>query len=197
MDLEEISGRAAELATLVGAPTPHVAAGKVPNWSLGGIQPRFRKRQPVLVIGSAFGTLSADEQWAALAGAVATLGVLWETRHRPVVGTLLVVSVPYLVLSFLGGGVDGSLEIWQWADLGVIVHIVGFVVAQLLWTRTIACHVDRRIAEVLGRELSDLVLDLDERSRARARGITRMLLWLTLPSRSRRERALSRTRTAS
>ncbi|WP_433601810.1 hypothetical protein ACQPXH_08950 [Nocardia sp. CA-135953] len=66
MDLDRISARSAELAAKLGIQSPRIEAGTVPRPCLAGLYARIRK-QPVLVVGSAFEGLTAAEQDGALA----------------------------------------------------------------------------------------------------------------------------------
>ncbi|MFI5783457.1 hypothetical protein [Nocardia sp. NPDC051570] len=186
--MAQISTHAEELAARFDARPPHVESGMVSKWRVDGVQARFRKKQPVVVIGPVFTELSAQEKEGALAEAVVLLDILWTGRYYPLTAATLVVLAPYLLLSFFAGGF--GLSPWLWGSAWLALFVLGRAAAQLIWSRIAIHRMDRRVAEVLGRPMLNIVLDLDDRTRSQVRGRAGILVKLTMPSKARRLNAL-------
>lgn len=107
------------------------------------------------------------------------------------VAAVIVVVAQHLILGYLArSAVLPQVEAGQWTVLKMLGCIGAIVTVYLLWARTIIYQMDRRMVAVLDPETVTAALDLDERSRTRARGIAGGFLRLTLPSKTRRTKRL-------
>ncbi|MCP2298368.1 hypothetical protein APR11_004813 [Nocardia amikacinitolerans] len=181
---------------------PQVELGEAPDWCVDGVYPRWKNAQPGLIIGRAFDTLSPAEKQGALAEAIVVSDLQRAGRYRPVIAALFIAGVLYLPLSYLVGhgtgiGVLPELAGWQVGGVAVLVYVATVLAAQSVWARSIIYRLDRRMTEVLGNELVALMLDLDERSRIRARGLVGVQVKLVMPSKARRARRLAASLTAT
>ncbi|MFD6162316.1 hypothetical protein ACFWF7_39105 [Nocardia sp. NPDC060256] len=191
MNSDQISMQTAELASRFGVLAPHVESGDVPDWCADGVQPRFRTRQPVLIIGPAFDKLSPAEQQGALAAAMLSLDLQWTGRYKPLIATMLLVMPPLLTLIFLVSGAIGPVSApWHWALVALMAFIVVRFVVHLVLARRIIYVLDRRMTEAFGQGLVHAIFDLDDRSRAQARGAVGILIKLGVPSKIQRTNRL-------
>ncbi|MFB8005159.1 hypothetical protein [Nocardia sp. NPDC056000] len=191
MDLDQISTQAEQLASRLGVLTPRAESGRTPDWCADGVLPRIRKGRPVLIIGPAFDSLSPMEQQGVLAEAMLSVDLQWVGRYKPLIAVVLLVLVPYLALSvFAAEAIMSRMASWQWGLLGLTAYIVGLVVTRIVWARHIIYALDRRMIEAFGRDVVDVMFDLDDRSRARARGLLGVLVKCGMPDKARRAERL-------
>ncbi|MFD3510015.1 hypothetical protein [Nocardia sp. NPDC058666] len=192
MDLDRIRADVENLAAQFEVPAPEVEAGTTPRWCLDGVEPRFRPQQPpMLTIGPAFDTLSPTEQQGALAEAIVGLELQWAARYQVLFAALICLLVPYLLLE-VGDRLNilPAIAAWQWGALVLVTCIIGICAASFVTTRKTIYRLDRRTSEVMSRQLTEVMIDLDHRTRTTARGPSGVVLRLSLPSKPRRLRHL-------
>ncbi|MEU4415773.1 hypothetical protein ACIBEH_16340 [Nocardia salmonicida] len=177
-----------QLATRFGVTAPGVEAGKVSEWCLDGVEPRFRTQQPPMVtIGPRFDSLSQAEREGALAEAIVSLDLQWAGRYRLLLTVVVMVVVPYAALELVERlDLLPGMTRWHWVGLALITGLTGILVAHCVYGRRTIYHLDRRMTEVLGRELTEMTINLGARSRAAAGGFMR----LSTPSAPQRLRRL-------
>ncbi|MFF2083278.1 hypothetical protein ACFVVM_05860 [Nocardia sp. NPDC058176] len=162
---------------------------------MDGVRPRLRGNRSVLIIGPAYDKLSPAEKQGALAEAVVHVDMQRAGRWKAAMVVLFVVGVPFLTLSYLAGyatgrGILPEIAGWQVGVLSLLAYAAAVITVNAVWARRILYQLDRRMLDVLGAEMVALILDLDERSRIRARGVVGIFVKLVLPSKARRARRL-------
>lgn len=188
MDLARISTRTDELAAKFSVPALHVESGKVPEWNPDGVRLRYRKRQPILVIGTAFDKLTAAEQDGTLASAVVIQDLFKTGLQKFGIAVTLVLVSMAIALGYFGARND--MPTWLFALLLVVEIVICYFVVHLARMRRIVYQLDRRRAEVLGRPHVDMMLDLDHRQRSEIRGFVGIVIKLATPSEARRTKRL-------
>ncbi|MFI7003569.1 hypothetical protein [Nocardia sp. NPDC050175] len=191
VDLAQISTRTDELAATFSVPALHVEHGKVPAWNPDGVLLRYRKRKPILVIGTVFDKLTPAEQDGTLASVVVLQHLLATGVYKFWAAFGLVVVALELVLGYFVGKHD--MPTWQFALLVLVEFVVCFFVLQVVRLRRIVFRLDRRRAEVLGRPHMDMMLDRDSRQRSEFRGFIGAYLRLVTPREARRAKRLDAT----
>ncbi|WP_433630127.1 hypothetical protein [Nocardia sp. CA-120079] len=192
MDLDRISTRTAELAAKLEIQPPRIETGTVPRSCTAGLYARIRK-QPVLVVGSAFERLTVAEQDGALAEHLVALDLLRAGRPKSRVAIMVITLA---LLTFLLLGVGGYIDAppWQAAFAGGLVGLAMYMivtyVVMAFWSRRITYQTDRRLAVVFGRPFMNFMLDLDARLRSQPLGVAGPFLKLAMPSEARRAHRL-------
>ncbi|WP_405163447.1 hypothetical protein OG203_45555 [Nocardia sp. NBC_01499] len=184
MDLAQISTRTEELAARFGVRSPRVESGTA------CLRARVRKGKPILAIGAAFDDVPAAEQDGALARAVVLLDLIrtGQTKFSFAIGLLLQVPIVVLAVVAINRGVPLWQPIWPLA-VALMLAVFGLFAAFAVWYRSIVYRLDRRVLQVMGRPLVDLMLEVDARERAQRRGLG-MLGNLCVPGETRRRKRL-------
>lgn len=173
---------------MFGVRTPHIEKGSVPAWMPEGLRATTRRRQPVLAAGPAFGKLSPAEQDGALAIAMVALDLFSTGRTKLLAAVTLPTLVVGLPLSYIAG--TQGVPIWVPVSAVTVTYVLGMVSAYAVWARRVSYRVDRRVADVLGRPVMDLMLDLDTRARTQLPRLVRLYLKLFSPPESLRSKRL-------
>ncbi|MFF2396317.1 hypothetical protein [Nocardia sp. NPDC058114] len=195
MDQDQIETQVGELAQRFGVQAPQVELGNAPDWCVDGVHPRLTVEQFVLVIGPRYDELSPLQQRGALAEAIVSADLQRAGRFAPVIAALMLLGVLHPAMSYLaeyatGLGILPEILWWQVLALVLVTYGVSAVAIHVFWSRRIIYRLDRRMADVLGAEMVSSMLDLDERSRRRARGLKGITLKFLWPSKTRRERRI-------
>ncbi len=185
MDPEEIGTRTAELASRFGVAAPRVELGPVPSWCADGMRPQVRAEGTVLIVGSAYETLEPEERRGALAQAVLALDLHDAGRFQPIIAALFAWGLSTAML-----GLPFGTPSWQATVFALVPCALTLLAVHAVRSRRIVYDVDHRMTAVLGPATVAAVLDLDERSRTRARGLGGAYVRLVQPSRTRRARRL-------
>lgn len=176
VDMDRIRTDVEQLAARFGVSAPSVEAGQVSEWCLDGVEPRFRTQQPPMVtIGPIFDSLSLPERQGALAEAIVSLDLQWAGRYRFLLTVLVMVVGPYLALELVDRlDLLPGMTRWHWGGLILLTCLTGILVAHCVYGRRAIYQLDRRMTEVMGRELTELTIALGARSRAAAGGFMRL-----------------------
>lgn len=164
---------------------PRVELGPVPSWCEDGLRAQVRAEGPVLVVGSPFDMLGAEEQRGVLAQAVLALDLHDAGRFQPVIAALFALGLSTAMFGVLFGHPS-----WQPSVLALVPCVLTLLAVHAVRSRRIVYAVDHRMTVALGPTTVAAVLDLDEESRTRARGLGGAYVRLVQPSRTRRARRL-------
>ncbi|MFE3099222.1 hypothetical protein [Nocardia tengchongensis] len=191
MDLDEFGRRSEELAARLGVPSPDVESGSLPEWCMNGLRLRRKKRQSVVVVGSAFDGLSAAEQEGALAYVVAASGFAAAARDDSSNAGLKRVS---RIIGFVFGGsisltvflcVLGSPAAALVSALVLVLSLFAFIAVIVSWTRQMIYRTDRLVTDVMGRPVMDMLFER-ERGGPRPPGLQGLYARVGIPSDRRR-----------
>lgn len=188
VDLDRISTRAGELAVMFGVPAPRLEAGHVPEWVSEGLRASGRRQQPVLLVGPAFGALSPVQQDGALAVAMTAFHHFSAGRTKPMAAAALPTLAVGLPLAYVAGA--QGVSVWLPVSAIVVLYWLSVIAAYAVWARRACYRVDREVAEVLGRPVIDLMLDLDTRTRPVHPALVWAYLAVFSPSEGRRSKRL-------
>ncbi|MFD6390040.1 hypothetical protein [Nocardia sp. NPDC060259] len=189
VDQDQIKSRAAELAKALGVRAPQVKSGTLPRWWFpDGVWIRALVWNPVIVIGAAFDDLSASERDGVLAAAAVRAEMLRKAMFKYViVFAIAIVPILALELAFFELGVSFAPAMTLVFTLFPALYLTSVI----LWSRRLVFRSDARLADVMGREFVEPLLDLDRRVRYRRRGVIGMVFDLACPAETRRAEAIS------
>ncbi|MEU7629830.1 hypothetical protein AB0C34_07565 [Nocardia sp. NPDC049220] len=193
VNLDQIRTLTGELAARFGVQPPHIELGNVPEWCLDGVRPQLRKGQAVVMVGSAFNDyLSLAEQEGALAEAVVILDSL-KSGRRFLVASRLLLGAAAIILSGIGGWFAAVYDMpwWPVAPVVLVPYAIARYLVVVVRFRRALYQMDRRVAEVMGRPLIDLMLNLDGRVRSQLRGPVGILVKMSTPSEAERAKRLN------
>lgn len=187
VDLAEISTRTRELAAKMGTQAPDVQSGSVPSWVAEGLRVLPKRGRTVLRVGPAFGELSESEQNSVLASTLVVADLYRRGSWKP-----LAVSAIALVLALPADFIAGLQGIPAWpAILGTLAICgISYVVAYMIWGRQLTYQHDRRLTELMGRGVMEVLLGLDARKRRELEGWPLVVVTLACPPESRRAERL-------
>ncbi|MFR9753435.1 hypothetical protein ACL02S_20710 [Nocardia sp. 004] len=195
MELDQIRTLAGQLAARFGIQPPPVESGKVPKWSLDGLWARRRKGQPVLLVGSAFNNyLSPAEQEGALAAAVVSLDLVKTRRRKFLITSYFSLLAVGMILVFAGGLFrrTHNIDVPSWLLPALIGggFAISYYMTIAVWLRRIIYHTDRRVAELMGRPVIDMLLNIDNRGQPQPRILVAAFLMIVVPSKTQRIKRL-------
>ncbi|CAM4437838.1 hypothetical protein NONI108955_28235 [Nocardia ninae] len=179
VDLDQISTRIDELATTFGVPAPRVVAGG------DRVRLRWRRGQPVIVVGPAFDGLPAAEQESTLAGAVVFADLLAAERRDNAWRTFGFAEAAVIGLVTFAG-IVGGMPPWLVLLSSVLVFVISHLTLLVVRYRRLIYRGNRRMAQVMGRPLMDQALAADAVRRANSRGVQRLWIDLCIPNETRR-----------
>ncbi|MGW0182989.1 hypothetical protein [Nocardia sp. NPDC003345] len=191
MDLDRIGTRTAEIAESLGVRTPRVVAGKVPAYATERVRHSFYKRRPTLTVGAGFDDLPPIEQDGALANALVVTDLVRKGQTKAALAyavPAVAVGYPLLYLSILHGN-----PVWATLSAFIVLYVCGHLLTFGLRFRRIGYRVDRTVAEAMGREVVDAMIDHDIRNRPSLPVLARLYYTIYWPSEARRARRLDAT----
>ncbi|MEV0712547.1 hypothetical protein [Nocardia aurea] len=188
VNLDRISTRAAELAGSFGVQAPQIVAGNVPAWVNERLLYSVRHRQPVVIVGAGFDDLSATEQDGALANAIVAGDLYQAGTFKTGFIFGLCATVASLPMAYVA--IQQGVPNWVVFSVLAAVYVLGYLLTFALRSRRIVHHVDRRIAEVMGRSVVNSMIDRDIRDRPLLRGFAWLFRTVYSPTESQRVRRL-------
>ncbi|MGY2062411.1 hypothetical protein ACW9HQ_46660 [Nocardia gipuzkoensis] len=101
----------------------------------------------------------------------------------------IIVGMVAMILPYFAG--KHGMALWQMLSaLAAAIAACGLGAA-MVWSRQLIYRMDRRVAEVMGTPLMEVMFDLDGRSRARLRGPVGIFVKLSMPSTAQRAQRLA------
>lgn len=171
--------------------TPRVVAGKVPAYATERLRHSLYRRRPVLTVGAGFDDLPTIEQDGALANALAVTTLVRKGQTKAALAytvPFIAVAYPLLYLSILHG-----TPAWATLSVFMALYVFGHLLTFGLRFRRIGYRVDRTVAEVMGREVVDAMIEHDIRHRPSLPVLARLFYTVYWPSEAQRARRLDAT----
>ncbi|WP_431955588.1 hypothetical protein [Nocardia lijiangensis] len=191
MELDQVRTRMGDIATRFGVQPLDVEWGKVSKMFPEGARVRLRKGRPVLVVGAAFDNHLRAEQDYILTGVALIMPHVMRRRLLFAWAVALPLALP---LAFISGGMLASgIPAWLTFSVSLVVYWICYYAAHMARYRRFNYQVDRRMVEVMGRPLMEMMLDFDRRMRDCRPGLVGAVLNLFAPSPSQRAQRLDAT----